>query len=227
MIGAFSFATQYMDEAVLVCVPGGGGATSMYLIDIVQNWWLSYRTWVLSYDVSLCQIRIAIRHCHKQTASMPLKTSMFQIYFCFIKLSIQQIVTNPMNFGQFWTSVFGDNPNKVVNIQTLMCIHTHKHAYLWSAYYTHILYSIVFSRSDALDPNDANIVLSVAGRSWRTKSGGKVAISWPSFDSGSNKPTKMGFAGTSTYQALYGILTVTSKNYISQFSYDTLCNILK
>ena len=90
---------------------------------------------------------------------------------------------------------------------------------------TPIYYTLsFFPRSDAMDPNDANIVLSVAGRSWRTKSGGKVAISWPSFDSGSNKPTKMGFAGTSTYQALYGILTVTSKNYISQFSYDTLCN---
>ena len=38
-----------------------------------------------------------------------------------------------------------------------------------------------------------------------------MAISWPNFDSGSNKAPEKPFPGTMSYQALYGLLTVTSK----------------
>ena len=61
---------------------------------------------------------------------------------------------------------------------------------------------------DAMTNEDANVRLSKNGRSWRTESGGNIAVSWPTFESGSNGAPEKPFNGIMSYNAINGLMMV-------------------
>ena len=65
-----------------------------------------------------------------------------------------------------------------------------------------------------------NIRLSAQGRSWKSPGSGAVGLSWPTFTSGSNQAPRKGFKGIMSYQAIWGILRVTSKYSIPDIAWE-------
>ena len=58
------------------------------------------------------------------------------------------------------------------------------------------------------------MVASVNGRSYRTPTAGKIGVTFPLFNSGSNKAPLMPIAGTATYQSIKGLMTIQGYLYI-------------
>ena len=64
-----------------------------------------------------------------------------------------------------------------------------------------------FASTD-LPLDTGNMLTSINSRSYRTPSGGKIGITFPLFNSGSNGAPRKPLAGTSSYQAIRGIMTI-------------------
>ena len=75
-----------------------------------------------------------------------------------------------------------------------------------------------------LDLNTNNMRTSEKGRSYRTPTGGKIGITFPLFNSGDNGAPKMPLAGTSSYQAIRGLMTIQG-NFISLIIWQPFINV--
>ncbi|KAM4026998.1 fibrocystin-L isoform 2-T2 [Anomaloglossus baeobatrachus] len=78
-----------------------------------------------------------------------------------------------------------------------------------------------FNCSDVLTDSDANVKLSAQHRSARPLTGGRSGICWPNFASGHNGAPGHPNAGTMSYNAISGLLTVKDTTFVE---YKSVCS---
>ncbi|CAJ0921017.1 unnamed protein product, partial [Ranitomeya imitator] len=78
-----------------------------------------------------------------------------------------------------------------------------------------------FDCSDVLTDSDANVKLSAQHRSARPLTGGRSGICWPNFVSGHNMAPAHPNAGTMSYNAISGLLTVKDTTFVG---YKSVCS---